>query len=126
MSLAYPHTVTLWNKVGETGRKASWQRRTFDGVRWEETRGASTGTSGDASEDETLVLIPAVFSGYADPTKLVDGRTLGGAEWTLRKGDRIALGDSLAQIPPETASTVTKATAIRLGRSIHHFEVICA
>lgn len=126
MSIMYPHTVTLWNKVGEIDRKASWQRRTFDGVHWEETRGASTGTSGEASKDETLVLIPAVFSGYVDPEKLTDGRTLGGAEWTMRKGDRMAFGDLLDQQPPTTACVVTKARPVLLGRSIHHFEVSCS
>lgn len=113
MSAMYPHTVTVWGKAGEEGRRAVWRRRTLDGVRYETSVG---------DDPSFLLMVPAVFSGYVSPADLADGRGLAPAEWTLRKGDRVAPGESLEPEPPAGARTVSQAGEVRLGRRILHIE----
>lgn len=120
MSRLYPHSVTIWRKAGEdASRRAVWRRRTLDGVRWSDRRSRS----GDAAADEAELLIPAVFSGYVPAEDVSAGRELGGAQWTLARGCRVALGSSLASAPPDRALSIESCETIRRGRRISHFEV---
>lgn len=119
VSRAYPHTVTLWCKAGEDSeRKAIWRRRVFDGVRWTDTRTKS----GDTPQDEVQLLIPSVFSGYIDPLTVAAGHNLGGAQWTLANGTRVALGECLSPEPPPKSLAVKSCKTLRRGRGIDHFE----
>lgn len=123
MSGAYPHAATLWMRDGEDqGHRARWRRRVLDGVLWSEQRGAAAGAGGDVPKDSFSAVVPLVFSGYVDPARMTDGRALGGAEWTIRRGDRMALGESYAAAPPPSARTVQTAETISRGRRPHHIE----
>ena len=123
MSRGYPHTATLWMRDGEgSDRRGRWRRRVLDGVRWAENRGASAGPGGDVPKASWSAVVPMVFSGYVDPARLADGRALGGAEWTIRRGDRMALGESFAASPPPSARTVEASETVCKGRRPHHVE----
>lgn len=120
----YPHTVTLWMLDGEgPDRRARWRRRVLDGVLWSERRGASSSQGGDAPKASFSAVVPFVFSGYADPAKLAGGRALGGAEWTVRRGDRMAPGESFAAAPPPSAHAVMAVETVCRGRRPHHLEI---
>lgn len=122
--MTYPHTTTLWMRDGEgADGRARWRRRTLYGVMWSEQRGASASSGGDVPKASLSVVVPMVFSGYVDPARLADGRPLGGAEWTIRRGDRMALGEHVSAAPPPSSYAVTVAETVARGRRPHHIEV---
>ena len=117
MSLLYPDTVTVYNRLGGEGRAVSWQRtvhteaaRVFDPI------GTVCAPGGDRpAAVATAVIAPA---GYTAPADFAPGS----AGWTLRPRDMVALGAQTSPEPPKGALTVSVAEAIRMGASVDHVE----
>ena len=117
MSLLYPDTVTVYNRLGGEGRAVSWQRtvlteaaRVFDPI------GTVRAPGGDRpAAVATAVIAPA---GYTAPADFAPGS----AGWTLRPRDMVALGAQTSPEPPKGALTVSVAEAIRMGASVDHVE----
>ena len=117
MSLLYPDTVTVYNRLGGEGRAVSWQRtvlteaaRVFDPI------GTVRAPGGDRpAAVATAVIAPA---GYTAPAAFAPGS----AGWTLRPRDMVALGAQTSPEPPMGALTVSVAEAIRMGASVDHVE----
>lgn len=99
----HPHTVTIWHITGETDRKATWSRQTLSMVRFEEKRGAVRHINGDVTEDSFLLLVPY--------------------DVDIAKDDRVSVGDVTSLTPPKDAHIVTSVEPVRIGNSLHHWEV---
>lgn len=117
MSAMYPNTMTVWNRLGETGRAETWRRtavteaRVFEPSAFGRTQGGDDGRAAPSA-----ILAPA---GWVDPSAFD-----GSAGWTLRPRDMAAAGDVPGGAPPASAWTVSAAEAIRVGSSVHHVEAV--
>lgn len=135
LKASLPHTVTVWNKIGEKvtngAPKKTYQRTVLRHVRYEITAASTTQMAGVSRRDGLKLFI---FNGvssannatYLDP-KAFDASQNKPEHWTLRPGDYIALGavDSgpeEGKITPYTVAEVQPCYGI--GVDVHHWEVV--
>ena len=113
----YPHTVTLWCRMGGSGREEAWTRTVLEGVRFDAEAGTSRSPGGDRSASSAMLLVPAAaMEGYVPPARFV------GEGWTLRPRDMVAEGDVAGDGPSADAVGVASVKAVRVGSGIHHLE----
>lgn len=120
-------TVTLYNALGETDRRATYGRTVLERVRVQESSGAVAALAGSVSTDGLTVFIPGGTSGYVAPEVYV------GTGWTLREDDLLVVGECTSDIPPvtvqqlEASREVYRITGIETlsvwARGVHHWEV---
>lgn len=117
MSLLYPHTITVYNRLGGEGRSGIWQRTVLVGAaRIFNPVGTTRAPGGDrAAASPSAIIAPADYVAPADFTP-------GSAGWTLRPRDMVATGAWTLSDPPKGAFTVSGAEAVRVGAAIDHVE----
>lgn len=117
MSLLYPDTVTVYNRLGGEGRAGMWQRAVLvDAARVFDPAGTTRAPGGDRpAAVATAIIAPA---GYVAPADFAPGS----ACWTLRPRDMVALGAQTSPEPPKGALAVSVAEAVRVGASVDHVE----
>ena len=117
MSAIYPHTVTVYNRLGEQGRAEAWRRTVLEGAaRLFAPAGTVRAPGGDRS--------PAAPTAIIAPEGYVDPRAFGAAGdgWTLRSRDMVAEGAFEESEPPQGAMAVSAVEAVRVGARVHHVE----
>lgn len=114
----YPHTVTVYNRLGEDGRSEKWTHTVIHGVRIEPRRGASRAVGGDRSLDSVKVFIPGSIRGYVSPESFC------GEGWTLRERDVLVEGACDSPSPSGVKYPITYVDSFsRSSSRVHHFEV---
>jgi len=113
----YPHTVTIYNRLGVAERKEAWSRFVLHGIRVETRRGSTRMVGGDGSLDSVRVYIPGCPDGYVQPDAFE------GKGWTLRERDVIVEGESDTVEPSGMQHPITYVDVFYRGTDrIHHFE----
>lgn len=99
----YPHIATAWIKT-TVGREAEWERIVFSRCRLDVGQGALPGVNGDTSARSATMLVPT----FNTP---------------LKKGDRVVLGLSTLDDPPQDALHVETVEPISIRSTPHHWEI---
>lgn len=89
----FPDTVTLYNHLGETERRAAYRRTVLRGVRFDPVTGAM--------KDSSTTLFIQRPDGYT--------ATLEDEGWTLQVGDLVVAGESDIEIPDSTVTDLEAA-----------------
>lgn len=97
-----PHIITIYNRLSEVDRRATFSHAVIAGVRLEERSGAVASMLGRVSTDGVFVMVPMDSTrGYVAP------EAFSGTGWTLREGDVIAFGAQDASTPPSPSWVIT-------------------